>query len=307
MGGRRKPRGRSISGILLLDKPLDISSNKSLQRVRAIYNAKKAGHTGSLDPLASGLLPICFGEATKFSNYLLNSDKTYEAECQLGVKTTTGDMEGDILEELPVPEISKSQIESVLHTFKGNYEQLPPMHSALKQNGQPLYKLARQGVEVERQVRTVQIHNIEFLDYSDYTIRFRVRCSKGTYIRTLAEDIGNKLGCGGHIKALRRLSVGHFHIENAVNMDQIQKLRDQNAFAALDELLFPVEAVLSDWPGVMLSPDAAHYLKQGQAVIAPKAPTEGWVTLYENEGDFIGVGEILDDGRVAPRRLINAA
>ncbi len=307
MGGNRKRRGRNISGLLLLDKPQDISSNRALQRVKGIFNASKAGHTGSLDPLATGLLPICFGEATKFSHYLLDSDKTYEATCLLGVTTSTGDSEGDVLEEKAVPEISQAQLEALFAGFLGEYEQTPPMHSAIKQNGQPLYKLARQGIEVERKSRLVSLYSIDLLGFTPQTIDFRVSCSKGTYIRTLAEEFGEKLGCGAHIRALRRTGVGEFNLDEAVSMDQLQALRDEDAFDLLDELLLPVESLLTDWPAVTLSPDAAHYVKQGQPVIAPRAPTEGLVMLFEREGAFIGVGEILDDGRVAPRRMINAA
>ena len=307
MGRKRKPKGRAINGILLLDKPLDISSNRALQRARAIFNAKKAGHTGSLDPLASGLLPICFGEATKFSNYLLNSDKTYEAECYLGVKTSTADGEGEVIQQKAVPVLTEAEIDAVLQSFAGDYEQLPPMHSALKVNGQPLYKLARQGVEVEREARTVNIYDIELISYQSPSIHFRVSCSKGTYIRTLGEDIGEKLGCGAHIRSLRRVKVGGFDISSAVTMPQLQALRDAEAFEELDNLLFPIETLLFEWPEVHLSSDAAYYLKQGQPVIAPKAPVNGWVSLFEAAQGFIGVGEILDDGRVAPRRLINTA
>lgn len=307
MAGKRRARGRDISGILLLDKPLDISSNKALQRARAIYNARKAGHTGSLDPKATGLLPLCFGEATKFSNYLLNSDKTYEACCQLGVVTTTGDIEGEIIEENTVPEFSLEAIDEVLQSFAGDIQQLPPMHSALKHNGQPLYKLARKGLEVPREARAVSIRHIEMLDYSDHLLTFRVTCSKGTYVRTLAEDIGKKLGCGAHIASLRRTKVGELCIENAVTMDALQALRDEEAFDSLDNLLQPIELMLSDWPLLKLSPDSAHYLKQGQAVFVPGAPTNGMVGLKEGEGMFLGLGEIMNDGRVAPRRLVNTA
>ena len=307
MGGRRKARGRSINGVLLLDKPLDISSNKALQRTRAIFNAKKAGHTGSLDPLASGLLPICFGEATKFSNYLLNSDKSYEAGCLLGVKTSTADAEGDIIEERPIPELSESQIEQILNSFVGQYEQLPPMHSALKHNGQPLYKLARKGIEVERKPREVNIHNIHLVEYSQNIIKFDVSCSKGTYIRTLAEDIGEALGCGAHIVSLRRTKVADFNVKDSVTMDEIQELRDREAFEDLDKLLLPIESMLTDWPLLTLSSDTSYYLKQGQSVFVPGAPTEGMVSLKEEAGMFLGLGEIMDDGRVAPRRLVNTA
>ena len=307
MGGKRRSKGREISGILLLDKPIDISSNKALQRVKAIYNVKKAGHTGSLDPQATGLLPLCFGEATKFSNYLLNSDKTYEARCQLGVVTTTGDTEGEIVEQNTVPELSLEAIDQVLQSFLGDIEQMPPMHSALKQNGQPLYKLARKGIVVPRESRSVTIHYIELLGYSNHFLSFRVSCSKGTYIRTLAEDIGKKLGCGAHIDSLRRTRVGELCVENAVTMDALQTLRNNEAFESLDHLLKPTELMLSDWPLLTLSSDSAFYIKQGQPVFIPGAPTNGLVGLKEKEGMFLGLGEIMDDGRVAPRRLVNTA
>jgi len=304
---RQKNRGRPLDGILLLDKPLGLSSNEALQQIKRMYNAKKAGHTGSLDPLATGLLPICFGEATKISAFLLDSNKSYLTECQLGVKTDCGDTEGEVIERRDVPDFTLEQIQDVLNVFIGEIDQIPPMHSALKKDGVPLYKLARQGIEIERDTRKVSIFSISDVSLSGDQLKFLVHCSKGTYIRTLAEDIGEKLGCGAHVTALRRVDVGVFNLQNAVSFDTIKELRDEKAFAALDEFIMPMQQALSEWPGLELTNDAAYYLRQGQPVLVPKAPTDGWVRLFEKQGDFLGVGEILDDGRVAPRKLVNAA
>ena len=307
MGRRQKNRGRPLDGILLLDKPLGFSSNEALQQIKRMYNAQKAGHTGSLDPLATGLLPICFGEATKISAFLLDSDKSYLTECQLGVRTSCGDSEGEVVERKDVPDFSLEQINDVLQHFVGEISQIPPMHSALKQNGVPLYKLARKGIEVEREARKVTIYSIDEVVLSGDKLSFMVRCTKGTYIRTLVEDIGEKLGCGAHVTALRRADVGVFHLKNAVDFDVIKQLRDEKSFAAMDEYIMPMQQALVEWPGLELTNDAAYYLRQGQPVLVPRAPTDGWVRLFEKEGDFLGVGQILDDGRVAPRRLVKAA
>lgn len=301
---RRKARGRDIRGILLLDKPKGVSSNEALQKVKGIFHAQKAGHTGSLDPLASGLLPICFGEATKFSDYILNADKSYATHCQLGVTTTTGDTEGEIVEKKAVPALTEQELINVLESFLGESEQLPPMHSALKKNGQPLYKLARQGIEVEREHRPIWIENIELTSFDGDQFSFNVTCSKGTYVRTLAEDIGNKLGCGAHVTDLRRYDLGVFHIDDSVSLEKLNALRDEKAFAELDEYIMPIETALTDLPDLVLSEDSAFYIKQGQAVLVPKAPTEGWVTLFDKQHQFIGIGEIQDDAKVKPRRLL---
>jgi len=307
VGRRQKNRGRPLNGILLLDKPLDYSSNEALQDIKRMYNAQKAGHTGSLDPRATGLLPICFGEATKISAFLLNSDKSYLTECQLGIKTETGDTEGDIIEQRDVPDLTLEQVNEVVQSFVGEIQQMPPMYSALKKEGVPLYKLAREGVEVERELRTVNIYSITGVALEGDKLSFTVDCSKGTYIRTLAEDIGEKLGCGAHVTVLRRGDVGIFRLEDAVSFDQIKQLRDEKAFAAMDELIMPMEEALAEWPDLQLTNDAAYYLRQGQPVLVPKAPTEGWVRLFEKEGGFIGVGQIQDDGLVAPRRMMNVS
>ncbi len=304
--GRRRVRGRDVNGILLLDKPSGITSNDALQQVKRLYFAKKAGHTGSLDPLASGVLPICMGEATKVSAFLLDADKRYEVRCQLGVKTTTADAEGEVISTRPVENYSDAQIESVLEQFRGPIEQIPPMYSALKHEGQRLYKLARQGVEVEREPRPVDIHELTLTGRGDDWLDIAVHCSKGTYVRTLAEDIGEKLGCGAHVSALRRTAVGPYGDENLVTLEQLEAVREEDK-RATDDLLLPIETALTQWPNVNLSADAAFYLRQGQAVLVPRAPTSGWVRLYEGEHTFLGMGEILDDGRVAPRRMMKGA
>ena len=306
---RRKRKGRPVNGILLLDKAIGYSSNKVLQQLKYIFQAQKAGHTGSLDPLASGLLPICFGDATKLSSYMLESDKTYIAEAKLGAKTDTADAEGEVIETRLVPELSESDLEAVLQQFKNEQKQLPPMYSALKHKEQPLYKLARNGQHVEREPRTIVIYDIKLLAYesNEQKIEFSVRCSKGTYVRTLAEDIGEKLGCGAYISALRRTHVGNFNVDDAYNPHELELIAEQDGLEGLDQLLLPVETAIEDWPEVILSGDNAYYLLQGQAVLVPKAPTAGRVRLFEDNNRFLGIGEILEDGRVAPKRLINVA
>ncbi|MEA3244409.1 MAG: tRNA pseudouridine(55) synthase TruB [Pseudomonadota bacterium] len=304
--GRRRVRGRDVNGILLLDKPSGITSNDALQQVKRLYFAKKAGHTGSLDPLASGVLPICMGEATKVSAFLLDSDKRYQVRCQLGVRTATADAEGEVLETRPVGVYSRERLETVLEEFRGSIEQIPPMYSALKHQGQRLYTLARQGIEVEREPRPVEIYELTVADQGDDWLEISVHCSKGTYVRTLAEDIGDRLGCGAHVSALRRTAVGPYGDDKLVGLDMLRELKEKD-MPAMDELLLPIESALSQWPDVDLSTDAAFYLQQGQPVLVPHAPTSGWVRLYEGNRSFLGMGEILDDGRVAPRRLMKSA
>lgn len=305
--GRRHTAGRNVTGILLLDKPIGLTSNDALQRVKRIYRAAKAGHTGSLDPLATGLLPVCLGAATKFSAYLLDADKRYRVRVRLGITTSTADAEGDVLESRPVEGVDVQRIETVLAGFRGEIDQLPPMYSAVKHGGERLYKLARQGLEVERQPRRIQIFALELVAIELPEIELDVHCSKGTYVRTLAEDIGRELGCGGHVSALRRTGVGPFNETTVdfVTLDQLRDLADQEGAAPrLDGLLLPLESALGHWPAVRLSADAAFYLQQGQAVLVPQAPTGGLVRLYDVSLRFLGVGEILDDGKVQPKRLI---
>ena len=304
--GRRHSNLRRVNGILLLDKPPGMTSNAALQVVKRLYQARKAGHTGSLDPLATGLLPLCFGEATKVSGFLLDADKRYRVVCKLGERTTTGDAEGEVLEQRPVEGVTEARLREVLEGFVGEIKQIPPMYSAVKHKGERLYKLARQGVEVEREARKVDIHLLELRDFRLPDFEIDVHCSKGTYVRTLVEDIGELLGCGAHVTALRRLAVGPFDDSQMIDMETLEATAAES-MAALDKLLLPMESGLAQWPGVRLSGDAAFYLRQGQPVLVPQAPTEGWVRLYEGESRFLGMGEILDDGRVAPRRLMTAS
>jgi tRNA pseudouridine55 synthase len=303
---RRRPKGRDVDGILLLDKPIGMTSNAALQTVKRLFKASKAGHTGNLDPLATGLLPICFGEATKISTFLLDSDKRYIGTCKLGVRTSTADTEGEILETRPVGEFSERQVRAVVEDFCGQIEQIPPMYSAVKVNGTPLYKLAREGKEIERKSRRVTIYEINVLRLEGDELEIDLRCSKGTYVRTLAEDIGAALGCGAHLSTLRRTASGPFQLEHAVTLQELEHLAE-SGFEALDALLVPMEEALSDWPMVSMSENTAYYLQQGQAVQVPGAPTSGWVRLHREDGKFLGIGQILDDGRVAPKRLIKAA
>ena len=303
---RRSSRGRDLNGILLLDKDIGASSNFVLQKVKKLFSAQKAGHTGSLDPLATGLLPICFGDATKMSAYLLDSDKKYIAECCLGVATTSGDIDGEIKQEMPVPVLSELLINKVFQGFIGESQQIPPMHSALKQNGQPLYKLAHKGIEVSREARKIKVFTLDLIQYNARSITFEVQCSKGTYIRTLAEDIAAALGTCGHISKLRRLKVGFFDLNDSFTLDELAETLAVSGVDELDCKLLPVDSALQGWPSVDLSDDAAFYVKQGQAVIVPQAPSDGLVKLYQNSHVFIGIGKILDDGRVAPKRLLNS-
>ncbi len=300
---RSRNKGRRLDGILLLDKPIGLTSNAALQEVKRLYRAQKAGHTGSLDPQASGLLPICFGEATKLSAYLLDADKAYEGTCKLGVITRTADAEGEVVETRPVEGIDEARVQDVLARFIGEIQQVPPMHSAVKVNGQPLYKLAHQGLEIEREPRTVTIHELEMTRLEGDELDIRLRCSKGTYVRALAEEIGEALGCGAHLSALRRTRAGPFHIDEAVSLTELETLAE-SGLAALDARLLPMETALADWPAVRLSDNSAWYLTQGQPVLVPQAPTSGWVRLYQGETRFLGVGQVLDDGRIAPRRLV---
>jgi tRNA pseudouridine55 synthase len=306
--GRRKNKGRNVSGVLLLDKPQGCSSNHILQKVKRLFGAAKAGHTGSLDPLATGMLPVCFGEATKISAFLLDSDKSYHLKCQLGVSTTTGDAEGEVTETLDASSIAEQDVLAVLPEFIGEIQQIPPMYSALKHNGERLYKLARQGIEVERKARTVTIYDIEFISLSvdeqqRVILELEVDCSKGTYVRTLVEDISKKINSCSHITALRRLSVGPYD-GDMLTIEQLTELAEQGT-EALDACLQPIDSGVADWPDVHLGSDAAFYVKQGQAVMVPHAPTQGWVRIYD-QSHFLGLGEIQDDGLIAPRRMIRA-
>ncbi len=304
--GRRRNRGRDVDGILLLNKPLGISSNDALQKVKYLYKAAKAGHTGSLDPLATGLLPLCFGEGTKVSAFLLDADKRYTVRIRLGETTATADAEGDVVERRPTDGITEEKLREVVEGFLGEIQQLPPMYSAVKHEGERLYKLARRGIEVERKLRTITIYELKLTSFELPEFELDVHCSKGTYIRTLAEDIGEELSCGAHVIGLHRTAVGPFDGEEMVSIDDLNASLEVDRYS-LDSFLKPIDCGLTDLPGVNLSDDAAYYLRLGQAVVVPKAPTNGRVRLYAPNDIFIGVGFIQDDGKVAPKRLMSAA
>lgn len=292
---------RAINGVLLLDKPLGVSSNQALQQVKRLYQAAKAGHTGSLDPLATGLLPICLGEATKFSHFLLDADKSYRAIIQLGSTTTTGDAEGEVLRQAEV-NVSEEKLFSALKNFIGEIEQVPPMYSALKHQGKALYEYARDGIEIARSARRITIFNIELNSFEQGAHRFEidVNCSKGTYIRTLAEDIGTALGCGAHLAGLRRLTTAHFKLEEAFTIEQLEAMSAQDR----DDILLQSDASVSDLPIVELDTDSAYYLLQGQSVWKSGINIEGLFRLYTKGGQFLGLGELDAEGKVAPKRLM---
>lgn len=300
-----KRKRRSVSGIIIFDKPYGFSSNGALQKVRWLLNADKGGHTGSLDPLATGVLPLCFGEATKFSRYLLDADKVYEATMQLGVTTNTADAEGEVLETKEV-NVSAADIEAVLPQFRGVIEQIPPMYSALKKDGQPLYKLARAGLTVDRPARTVTISELELLSFEGTQARIRVACSKGTYIRSLVEDIGAVLGCGAHVAQLRRAEAGPFDLTHAVTLEELERAHEEGGAEALDAFMIAVDSGLQDWPIVRLTEHSSFFWLNGQPVRAQNTPLDGLTRVYNHNDEFIGVGEIDDDGMVAPRRLIRS-
>ena len=293
-------RGDNLSGLLLLDKPQGVTSNEALQEAKRLLNARKAGHTGSLDPIATGLLPLCFGSATKLSGFFLGADKTYWTRIRLGERTATGDSEGDVVEKKPVT-VSQDDIEKALLNFQGEFLQTPPMYSAVKMNGTPLYKLARQGIEVERSPRTVVVYTMELKSFDGLDLELELKCSRGFYVRGLAHDLGNLLKCGGHVVALRRLVVADLKIEDAVKLAELTAVPD---LAVRQKILTPIDGGLSHLPEVRLSADAAFYLCRGQAVRAHGLPNEGQVRLYAKEAGFLGIGMVTDDGRVTPRRLI---
>ncbi len=299
----KQPKKRDVNGVLVLDKPTRWTSNCALQTVKKLFAARKAGHTGSLDPLASGILTICLGQATKLSSFLLDSDKHYVVEGRLGEKTDTGDSEGEIIDRQPPPaDLNRHQAERVLAEFTGPIEQIPPMYSALKHRGQRLYDLARRGIEVERAPRQVTIYELVLLDVERDRLRFSTRCSKGTYVRTLFEDIATALGSCGHVTALRRTGAGPYTEDDIVTFKDLNERAAEGA-EALDVFLRPADSVLPGWPAVRLSTELTYYVRQGQPVVVPGTPDQGWVRLYGEDAGFLGVGEVTPDRRVAPRRL----
>jgi tRNA pseudouridine55 synthase len=304
VGRRGRSNGRKINGIFLLNKPIGISSNQALQRVKRLFNAAKAGHTGSLDPLATGMLPICFGEATKFSQYLLDSDKRYQVQGLLGIKTETADAEGAAIATAEV-NVSESDLLAVMENYRGNIEQIPSMYSAIKVDGQPLYKLAREGITIERKSRPVTIHELELLSFDTPYAEMDVYCSKGTYIRNLIEDIGDDLNCGAHVTRLHRSQVGPYQSENMLSIEQLEALLEESGMDALDDTLLPVYSSVAHWPEVILDTSLAFYVQQGQPIQVADAPEKGGVRLMTDKAEFLGIGEINEDGLVAPKRLVS--
>lgn len=288
---------RPLDGVLLFDKPLTLSSNTALQKVRRLFQAEKGGHTGTLDPLATGLLPICFGEATKFSNMLLDADKAYRAQVKLGQTTTTGDAEGEVIATAAV-EVDEAQVHQVLHDFTGEISQVPPMHSALKHQGKPLYEYIRKGETVERESRNVIIHELLLESFAGDRMDISVRCSKGAYIRTLAEDIGNALGCGAHLYGLRRIAIARFRVEEAHSLPEIEEM----TLAEREACLLPVDSLLQDLPVLELDETQVTRIAQGQRLAVDAALPDGKVRLY-GAGQFIGVAD-LAGRRLAPGRLL---
>ncbi|UCV10336.1 tRNA pseudouridine(55) synthase TruB [Dechloromonas denitrificans] len=295
-----KKTWKQVDGVLLLDKPIGLTSNDALQKARRLFSAAKGGHTGTLDPLATGLLPLCFGEATKFSADLLDADKTYEALLQLGVTTDSGDADGVVLTTAAV-NVSETDVLAVLPRFIGDIQQIPPMHSALKRNGRPLYELARKGIEVEREPRAVTIHSIDMLGLEGDTLSLRVSCSKGTYIRVLATDIGALLGCGAHLKGLRRTRVGDLDLQNSVTLAELEALDEAGRAGRLQ----PVDALVSSLPVISVEGEAEQRFRHGNPVDLPVGMS-GKIRVYA-AGYLIGVGEPGPDGRLWPKRLVQLA
>lgn len=296
----------NINGILLLNKAMGLTSNGALQRVKRLFSAKKAGHTGSLDPLATGMLPICFGEATKFSQFLLESDKHYSVTAKLGVQTTTGDAEGEVIKTQEVNHINLEKINQVIKQFAGPIQQIPPMYSAIKHKGRPLYELARKGIEVERSSRQVTIYSITCTSFKNDEMKLEVQCSKGTYIRTLVEDIAEKLDGCAHVIALHRGYVAPYAQNKMITYELLEKELAQGS-NSMSQFLLPVETAVQALPALKLSASLIFYMRTGQPVMVPHAPTEGLVGLFADQGVFLGVGEMMDDGRVAPKRLVVGA
>jgi len=293
-----------VHGVLLLDKPVGMSSTQALAKAKWLLNAQKAGHTGTLDPFATGLLPLCFGEATKFAQDLLDADKTYETVVHLGITTSTGDTEGEVLERRPV-DVTLTLIESVLEKFRGPISQVPPMHSALKRDGKPLYEYARAGITLEREARSVTIHKLELLAYDAPMLRLRVACSKGTYIRVLGEDIGAALVCGAHLSALRRVEIGVLDISSALTLDQLA----EHPAAERNSCLQPVDSLLSSFPALVLDDALASRFRQGQRISLDRAgvtaPCEsGRVRVYQAPHRLLGTALLTDGDILAPERLL---
>ncbi|KPU83685.1 tRNA pseudouridine synthase B [Psychromonas sp. PRT-SC03] len=307
----RRGKGRSINGIVLLDKPTDISSNHALQRVKRIFFANKAGHTGALDPLATGMLPICLGEATKFSQFLLDSDKRYIVTAKLGVRTTTSDSQGDVVCS-KIVNVTQSQLDIALDTFRGKIKQVPSMYSALKFEGKPLYKYAREGITIDRPARPITVYEINQLRFEDDEIDLDIHVSKGTYIRTIVDDLGELLGCGAHVSMLRRTQVADYPYERMVTIMQLDSLIEQakeediSPYILLDALLLDMDTAVKKYPEVHISEVMADYILHGQPVQVAGAPDDTLVRITMGDAHtFIGMGQMNEDGLIAPKRLVN--
>ncbi len=301
----RRRRGLPVNGVLLLDKPKGLSSNHALQRARRLFQAQKAGHTGTLDPMATGLLPVCFGEATKFSAHLLAADKVYRTRVELGAVTDTGDAEGEVVERPAVPVLAAADVEAVLESFRGEIEQVPPMYSALKHQGRKLYELAREGKSIERAARRVTVYDARLLDFEGEAFELHVKVSKGTYVRTLAEDIGRALGSGAHISALRRLETGPFTEEGMLSLEALEALPDQ---AAREAMLLPVDVLVAHLPRLEVDAAAAAHLNQGRAArVDALGIGAGETARLYCDGAFLGLGVVTAPQEVAPKRLLSTA
>jgi tRNA pseudouridine55 synthase len=307
----RRRKGRPIDGVILLDKPTGITSNDTLQKVKRIFFAQKAGHTGALDPLATGMLPICFGEATKFSQFLLDSDKRYRVIAKLGERTNTSDSDGEVVETREV-KVDRGQLERCIAKFRGTTDQIPSMFSALKYQGRPLYEYAREGIEIPRESRKITVHSIELLRFEGHEVEMEVHCSKGTYIRTITDDLGEMLGCGAHVVYLRRTGVSNYPMENVVTLEQLQALLDQakeqgiEPGQLLDPLLLPTDSAVQDLPEANVTVEGGDAILHGQPVKASQLPEQGTlvrITVGEQR-DFIGIGEIDQNNMVAPKRVM---
>ena len=308
---RRRWKGRDVHGVFLLDKPTGISSNDALQRVKKIYFACKAGHTGALDPLATGMLPLCFGEATKFSQFLLDSDKRYLVTAKLGERTDTSDSDGEIVSTRPV-NVSDAELLIALDKFRGEGEQVPSMYSALKHEGKPLYWYARQGIFIDRPARPINVFELKLLSYENDEVNLEIHVSKGTYIRTIVDDLGELLGCGAHVTMLRRIGVSNYPAEQMVTFEELEAMFEQakcdeiEPKEVLDPLLLPLDSAVSHLPEANVASEHAAFLMQGQAILVPNMPSEGLVRMtIGEEREFVGVGHIDKDGKVAPKRLVN--
>ena len=309
---RKRAKGRPVNGMLLLNKAAGMTSNAALQQAKRLFFAAKAGHTGSLDPMATGVLPICFGETTKFSQYLLDADKQYRSTFTLGSNTTTGDADGEVVNSTDAGSLTRAQVETELAKFIGDIEQVPSMYSAIKYQGQPLYKLARQGIEVEREARKVSIYTIDVLDFRpgvNAQLDVHIHCSKGTYIRSLACDLGEALGVGGHVSALHRVATSEFFEDEAVSLEALSAERGEGRAELLDHHLLPLDTPVNHLPALELHEQSRYYFSQGQAVMDPQVlklgPVGQLLRVFSQQHGFLGVGEIDDEGRVAPKRLVS--